>query len=162
MSYKIPDRLKGFIFINYGEKPIPGSPFAIEPWLHFLFLNLPSRVQNSYLQVKSAINQIYHQILLFYVCAVFFFPFSTPFLLQLYYFLWVFPLFIFSQCLIFHPFLEFYSSPHFHQMLYSFTYWVFRLSVTLFYFFFIRFHNLTFSFLITLSVSCYLTFFYTK
>ncbi|CAL2042238.1 unnamed protein product [Caenorhabditis brenneri] len=30
-SYRIPDRVKGFVFIKYGDKEIPGSPFAIEP-----------------------------------------------------------------------------------------------------------------------------------
>ncbi|CAI2350258.1 unnamed protein product [Caenorhabditis sp. 36 PRJEB53466] len=30
-SYRIPDRVKGFIFIKYGDKEIPGSPFTIEP-----------------------------------------------------------------------------------------------------------------------------------
>ncbi|CAB3406891.1 unnamed protein product [Caenorhabditis bovis] len=30
-SYRIPERVKGFIFIKYGDKEIPGSPFAIEP-----------------------------------------------------------------------------------------------------------------------------------
>ncbi|CAI5447621.1 unnamed protein product [Caenorhabditis angaria] len=30
-SYRIPDRVKGFVFIKYGENEIPGSPFAIEP-----------------------------------------------------------------------------------------------------------------------------------
>ncbi|CAP29958.1 Protein CBG10541, partial [Caenorhabditis briggsae] len=30
-SYRIPERVKGFVFIKYGDKEIPGSPFAIEP-----------------------------------------------------------------------------------------------------------------------------------
>ncbi|KAK6040219.1 Filamin/ABP280 repeat protein [Cooperia oncophora] len=31
VTYKVPDRLKGFIFIKYGDEEIPGSPFPIEP-----------------------------------------------------------------------------------------------------------------------------------
>ncbi|EPB73352.1 Filamin/ABP280 repeat protein [Ancylostoma ceylanicum] len=31
VTYKVPDRVKGFIFIKYGDQEIPGSPFAIEP-----------------------------------------------------------------------------------------------------------------------------------
>ncbi|WKY06849.1 hypothetical protein Q1695_006772 [Nippostrongylus brasiliensis] len=31
VTYKVPDRVKGFIFIKYGEEEIPGSPFSIEP-----------------------------------------------------------------------------------------------------------------------------------
>lgn len=31
VNYKIHDRVKGFIFIKYGDKEVPGSPFAIEP-----------------------------------------------------------------------------------------------------------------------------------
>ncbi|XGW29369.1 hypothetical protein V3C99_008859 [Haemonchus contortus] len=31
VTYKVPDRVKGFIFIKYGDEEIPGSPFAIEP-----------------------------------------------------------------------------------------------------------------------------------
>ncbi|KAK5984344.1 Filamin-A, partial [Trichostrongylus colubriformis] len=31
VTYKVPERIKGFIFIKYGEEEIPGSPFAIEP-----------------------------------------------------------------------------------------------------------------------------------
>ncbi|KJH52735.1 Filamin/ABP280 repeat protein [Dictyocaulus viviparus] len=31
VTYRIPDRVKGFIFIKYGDEEIPGSPFAIGP-----------------------------------------------------------------------------------------------------------------------------------
>uniref|UniRef100_A0A1I7X7R7 Uncharacterized protein n=1 Tax=Heterorhabditis bacteriophora TaxID=37862 RepID=A0A1I7X7R7_HETBA len=31
VNYKVPDRVKGFVFIKYGNEEIPGSPFAIEP-----------------------------------------------------------------------------------------------------------------------------------
>ncbi|KHJ89539.1 Filamin/ABP280 repeat protein [Oesophagostomum dentatum] len=31
VTYKVPERVKGFIFIKYGDEEIPGSPFAIEP-----------------------------------------------------------------------------------------------------------------------------------
>ncbi|EYB84220.1 hypothetical protein Y032_0321g2423 [Ancylostoma ceylanicum] len=34
VTYKVPDRVKGFIFIKYGDQEIPGSPFAIEPSLY--------------------------------------------------------------------------------------------------------------------------------
>ncbi|CAD6191974.1 unnamed protein product [Caenorhabditis auriculariae] len=30
-TYRVPDRVKGFVFIRYGDQQIPGSPFAIHP-----------------------------------------------------------------------------------------------------------------------------------
>lgn len=29
VQYRIQDRVKGFIFVKYGEEEVPGSPFAI-------------------------------------------------------------------------------------------------------------------------------------
>lgn len=31
VNYKVHDRVKGFVFVKYGDQEIPGSPFAIEP-----------------------------------------------------------------------------------------------------------------------------------
>ncbi|CAI4224415.1 unnamed protein product [Auanema sp. JU1783] len=31
VNYRIPDRVKGFVFIKYGDQEIPGSPFSITP-----------------------------------------------------------------------------------------------------------------------------------
>lgn len=35
VTYRIQERIKGFIFIKYGETNVPGSPFAISPWVFF-------------------------------------------------------------------------------------------------------------------------------